>query len=928
MTDRVPYTIPPEISFPEPMANTIDPRLKHRFQPWDGQEADAVLIGVPFDEGVALGGGRPGADKGPTAFRQALIRFGTTYDAEQGIDFNYLRLADAGDLEVVPDNVAATHEHLAGVVALILDAGAVPLVIGGGHDATFGSVKGLMAGAPSVAGINVDAHLDLREVVDGLALSDVEGRITSGTPYRRILEELGLPGQNLVEFGLHGSVNSREHIRYAQKRGVPCLTLGQVREQGIDAAFTDQLRLLAGQAEALFVSVDLDVFAAAYAPGVSAPGAEGLTPEEGRQLALAAGRHPGIRLFELMELNPLFDVDERTSRLAVMLLCAFLAGLATRKAAPSARPKGVWMNEQDIITNEQNKYGCRCDIGTELQRYGRPMHMGAKPAQPPRAAIGTSKTAATWDAEAAKRMLHNNLDPANAIDWEQLIVYGGTGRAARNWHEFHKIVKALDELAPDETLCVQSGRAVYVAKTFPHAPRVIIANSNLVPRWATQEQFNALDRAGLMMYGQMTAGSWIYIGTQGILQGTYQTYLAAAEKHYRAPSLKGRLILTAGMGGMSGAQPMAVTMNEGVILDVEVRPERIERKVKEGFCDRMTADLDKALIWADEARSKGESLSIGLVGNAAEVYPALVRRGVIPDMVSDQTPAHDLGAYVPIGDLDELDELRVNDLAEYHRRSLDSIAEHVEAILEMQRQGAVAFDYGNNLRAQAEKAGVEVRQPDGAYKYPGFVPAYIRPLFCRGLGPFRWAAISGDPQDIHTIDQELLQLFPDNDGLTRWIRLASEKVPFLGLPTRICWLGYGDRARFGQAINTLIADGKVSAPIVIGRDHLDTGSVASPDRETEGMLDGSDAVADWPLLNFALNTASGASWVSFHHGGGVGIGNALHAGMVIVADGTAERAERLERVLTVDPGIGVARHALSGYGDAQATAKDKGIHLP
>ncbi|MCK4578422.1 MAG: urocanate hydratase, partial [Candidatus Marinimicrobia bacterium] len=379
---------------------------------------------------------------------------------------------------------------------------------------------------------------------------------------------------------------------------------------------------------------------------------------------------------------------------------------------------------------------------------------------------------------------------------------------------------------------------------------------------------------------------------------------------------------------MSGAQPLAVTMNEGVIIDVEVRPERVERKVAEGYLDRLTASLTEALEWANEAAGKGEPLSIGLVGNAAEVYPAMLAQGTIPDLVSDQTPAHDLGAYVPIGDLDELDRLRATDMAEYHRRSLSSIADHVEAILEMQRQGAVAFDYGNNLRAQAEIAGVHVRDADGSYKYPGFVPAYVRPLFSRGMGPFRWAALSGDPRDIHTIDSELIRLFPENEGLKRWIRLASEKVPFLGLPTRICWLGYGDRARFGEVINGLIADGKVSAPIVIGRDHLDTGSVASPDRETEGMLDGTDAIADWPLLNFALNTASGASWVSFHHGGGVGIGNALHAGMVIVADGTPERAERLDRVLTVDPGIGVARHALSGYDIARQTVHKKKIILP
>ena len=584
--------------------------------------------------------------------------------------------------------------------------------------------------------------------------------------------------------------------------------------------------------------------------------------------------------------------------------------------------------DEQIVSSEQAKYGCSCDIADELRTYGRPMHMQARPAQPPAAATGTSKSALTWDAEAAKRMLHNNVNPANAIDWEQLIVYGGTGRAARNWHEFHKITEALNNLKSDETLCVQSGRAVYVAQTHPYAPRVIIANSNLVPRWATQEKFNDLDRMGEMMYGQMTAGSWIYIGTQGILQGTYQTFLAAAEKHYGVPSLKGKLVLSSGLGGMSGAQPLAVTMNEGVLIDVEVRPERIERKVAEGYCDRMTTSLDEALKWADEARGAGESLSIGLVGNAAEIYPQMVRQGAIPDMVTDQTPAHDLGAYVPVGELAELDALRASDTAAYHQRSLDAIGPHVEAMLEMQRQGAVTFDYGNNLRAQAELAGVSMRDADGNYHYPGFVPAYIRPLFSRGMGPFRWAALSGDPADIHTIDAELINLFPEDEGLQRWLKLAAEKIPFMGLPTRICWLGYGDRARFGETLNNLVADGKVSAPIVIGRDHLDTGSVASPDRETEDMLDGTDAVADWPLINFALNTASGASWVSFHHGGGVGIGNALHAGMVVVADGTPERAERLNRVLTVDPGIGVARHAHAGYEEAQQTVSAKGIQLP
>ena len=586
------------------------------------------------------------------------------------------------------------------------------------------------------------------------------------------------------------------------------------------------------------------------------------------------------------------------------------------------------MLDREIVENERTKYGCGCDIGGELQRHGRPLHMAARPAEPPRAPRGTRRTAHSWDAEAAKRMLINNLDPANAVDWEHLIVYGGSGRAARNWHEYHKLVSVLDGLAPDETLCVQSGRAVYVAKTHEHAPRVLIANSNLVPKWATQQSFDALDRMGLTMYGQMTAGSWIYIGTQGILQGTYQTFLAAAEKHYGVPSLKGKWVLTAGLGGMSGAQPMAVTMNEGVVIDVEVRADRVERKVAEGYCDKMTHSLDEALAWADEAKRAGRGLSIGLVGNAAEVYPELVRRGAIPDMVTDQTPAHDLGAYVPEGDLAELDALRGKDLGEYHRRSIAAIAKHVSAILEMQRRGAIAFDYGNNLRAQAELGGVSVRGDDGAWKYPGFVPAYIRPLFSRGMGPFRWAALSGDPKDIYALDQELLRVFPDDEGLRRWVSLASERVPFLALPTRICWLGYGDRAKFGLAMNRLIHDGRVSAPIAIGRDHLDCGSVASPDRETEAMKDGSDAIADWALLNFALNTASGASWVSFHHGGGVGIGNSLHAGMVVVADGTDERAERLERVLTVDPGVGVARNAIAGYPEAIETANAKGVVVP
>ncbi|MBX3181439.1 MAG: urocanate hydratase [Polyangiaceae bacterium] len=586
------------------------------------------------------------------------------------------------------------------------------------------------------------------------------------------------------------------------------------------------------------------------------------------------------------------------------------------------------MTDDEINARQQARYGATDDLRPELQRYGRPLHLAERPTEPIHAPRGGTKTARTWDTEAAKRMLMNNLDPANAIDWETLVVYGGSGRAARNWREYHKIVSALDSLAPDETLCIQSGAAVYVARTHPGAPRVLIANSNLVPRWATQREFDRLDRQGLTMFGQMTAGSWIYIGTQGILQGTYQSLLALAEKHYGVPSLAGRLVVTAGLGGMSGAQPLAVTMNEGVVINVEVRADRVKRKVDEGYCDKMTESLTEALTWAEAARAAKQPLSIGLVGNAASVLPEMVRRGAIPDIVTDQTSAHDLGAYVPEGDLTELDELRGRNLAEYHRRSLASIARHVEAILAMQRAGAIAFDYGNNLRAQAELAGVTVRGEDGEYLYPGFVPAYIRELFCQGMGPFRWAALSGDPADIHRLDQELVELFPDNVGLRRWVELASARIPFLGLPTRICWLGYGERARFGEAMNRLVASGALKAPIVIGRDHLDCGSVASPDRETEGMRDGSDAIADWPLLNFALNTAAGASWVSFHHGGGVGIGNSLHAGMVIVADGTPERAERLNRVLTVDPGIGVARHAIAGYETAQRTAEERGVKLP
>ncbi len=558
----------------------------------------------------------------------------------------------------------------------------------------------------------------------------------------------------------------------------------------------------------------------------------------------------------------------------------------------------------------------------------RPMYYEDRPDSPVRAPRGLERSCKTWDAEAALRMMSNNLDPEVAIDWQKLIIYGGSGRAARNWRCYRQIISALQSLEEDETLCVQSGKPVYVARTWKEAPRVLIANSNLVPHWATQDEFDRLDALGLMMYGQMTAGSWIYIGTQGILQGTYESLAALAQIEFGQDSLKGRFVLTSGLGGMSGAQPLAGTMNEAAILIVEVRPDRLARKVEEGYCDRKTADLDEALSWIEAARDAGEALSVGLLGNAADVYAALAQRGAIPDVVTDQTPAHDLLDYVPRGDLAELDELRESDPAEYKRRSLETIVAHTEAILALQAAGAVCFDYGNNLRGQAEAAGLRVRDDDGNFLYPGFVPAYIRPLFCQGRGPFRWACLSGDEADLAVLDDEILRLFPDDAVLARWIRLARERVPQLGLPSRICWLGYGERAKFGLAINRLIAEGKVSAPVVIGRDHLDCGSVASPNRETEAMLDGSDAIADWPLLNFALNAVSGASWVSFHHGGGVGMGYALHAGMVIVADGTEERAGRLERVLTVDPGIGVARHVDAGYPEALETADGHGIRIP
>ncbi len=559
---------------------------------------------------------------------------------------------------------------------------------------------------------------------------------------------------------------------------------------------------------------------------------------------------------------------------------------------------------------------------------GRPMHYELRPKRPIRAYTGTTLHAKNWDTEAALRMLRNCLDPSVAILPEELIVYGGAGRVARNWKEFHRIEKALKTLDEDQTLCVQSGRPVYIAKTHPQAPRVVIATANLVPAWATDANFDRYDEMGLTMYGQMTAGSWIYIGTQGILQGTYNTFSALAQKEFNSDSLSGKFVLTAGMGGMSGAQPLAVTMNKGVVLDVEVRESRIQKRLLQGHCDMMTHDLEEALEWVMEAQSAGKPLSVGLVGNAAEIHPELVRRGSIPDVVTDQTPAHDIYSYVPIGDLAVTDRLRKTNKEEYRKRALESIALHAEAILDMQEAGAVCFDYGNNLRARAESAGVDMRDGDGRFKYPGFVPAYIRPLFCEGKGPFRWVALSGDPADIARLDDAVFKQFPDNIALTRWISMAREKIPHEGLPARICWLGYGERAIFGQVINDMVKRGELKAPIVIGRDHLDCGSVASPHRETEDMKDGSDAIADWPLLNFALNAICGASWVSFHHGGGVGIGNSLHAGMVIVADGTEERAERLQRVLTADPGIGIARHADAGYEIASKVAKEKDVQIP
>jgi urocanate hydratase len=541
-----------------------------------------------------------------------------------------------------------------------------------------------------------------------------------------------------------------------------------------------------------------------------------------------------------------------------------------------------------------------------------------------RAPRGTQLRCKGWQQEAALRMLMNNLDPEVAEAPEELVVYGGTGKAARDWPSFYAIVRSLESLENDETLLIQSGKPVGILRTHAMAPRVLIANANLVGKWSNWEVFRELEKKGLMMYGQMTAGSWIYIGSQGIVQGTYETFAEAGRKHFGG-SLEGKLIVSGGMGGMGGAQPLAATMTGARFLGIDVDPKRIQKRVESGYCDRIATSLDEALQLLTETGRKSTALSVGLVGNAADVLPDLIRRNVIPDVVTDQTSAHDpLNGYVPNGmTLDAALALRQKDSKQYVALSMAAMGKHIEAMLELKRRGAVVFDYGNNLRTNAKLAGV-----DDAFEIPGFVPEYIRPLFCEGKGPFRWVALSGDPEDIRKTDQLVLSLFPHDESLKRWIKLAGERIHFQGLPARICWLGYGQRAKLGLAINELVRSGEISAPIVIGRDHLDTGSVASPYRETEGMMDGSDAVADWPLLNALVNTAAGASWVSIHNGGGVGIGYSQHAGMVVVADGTSEAALRLERVLTTDPGMGVLRHADAGYPEALSFARNSGLRLP
>ncbi len=547
---------------------------------------------------------------------------------------------------------------------------------------------------------------------------------------------------------------------------------------------------------------------------------------------------------------------------------------------------------------------------------------GPRIVQAPR---GSERTCKGWGQEAALRMLCNNLDPEVAEDPDHLVVYGGSGKAARSWEAFDAIVSSLRRLENDETLLVQSGKPVAVFRTHDMAPRVLIANSLLVPHWANWDEFRKLEALGLTMFGQMTAGSWIYIGTQGILQGTYETFAACARQDFDG-SLAGRLVVSSGLGGMGGAQPLAATMNGAAFLGIEVNPQHIQRRLQTRYLDRMTADLDEALAWLNAAKEKREPLSVGLVGNAAAVLPELLRREVTPDVLTDQTSAHDtLNGYVPLKrtDDEDLDALRREHPEEYVERALESIVIQVRAMVALMHRGAVAFDYGNNIRGQAEDAGFA-----GAFEIPGFIPEYIRPQFCLGRGPFRWVALSGDPEDIRRTDRAVLEMFPGDEGLARWIRLAGERVAFQGLPARICWLGYGERARLGLRFNEMVGSGELKAPIVIGRDHLDAGSVASPNRETEGMRDGSDAIADWPILNALVNTACGASWVSVHHGGGVGIGYSLHAGMVVVADGSAEAAVRLERVLTSDPGMGVARHADAGYPEAIECARERGVDIP
>jgi urocanate hydratase len=557
----------------------------------------------------------------------------------------------------------------------------------------------------------------------------------------------------------------------------------------------------------------------------------------------------------------------------------------------------------------------------------RPMYMEEKPKGIIRAKRGSILRAKTWEAEAALRMLENNLDPENAIIPEELIVYGGAGRAARNWKEYNKIVNALINLEPDETLIVQSGKPVGVIRTYRNSPKVLIANSNIVPAWSTQDNFDKYDKMGLTMYGQMTAGSWIYIGTQGILQGTFQTLAAIADESFGG-TLAGRLVVTGGLGGMSGAQPVSVTMNDGVVINVEVDPERVKRKVDENYCNKMTDSLDEAIAMAREAMEAKKPLSIGLIGNCADVLPKMLKKNVIPDIVTDQTSAHDLMDYFPIGDFEEMKLLKKTNPKEFKRLSLEAIVKHTKAIIDMQERGAIAFDYGNNLRGQAEKGGLNVRDNSGNFLYPGFVPAYIRPLFCEGRGPYRWAALSGEQSDIDKLDDLVLEMFPEDKILCRWINLARKEVPQWGLPNRVCWLGLGDRAKFALKINEMVKKGILKAPIVIGRDHLDCGSVASPNRETEGMIDGSDAIADWPLLNAMSNAVCGADWVSIHNGGGVGIGNSTHCGQVIVATGTDEKAQAIERVLTTDPTFGIFRHADAGYERAIKHAKVKNVKIP